>query len=178
MEGDPHDHDLYKLYESKMFSDFTIVYQGYTFLLHKCFLRTKNEYFENMMDKPWKGLNSVEIPLISDVFNNAVPVEIMNHYFVFVYTRLVESEIMCEHLCDLFCLADYFLDTELESLLVEELANVLNTTTILQYLPLYRNYSNHSLWLKNAFKDFVNNNRKELQNAKDFPFHEFSDETS
>jgi hypothetical protein len=173
MEGDPKSHRLFELYESKKFSDFTIVYQGCTFSLHKCVLHKENEYFENMLDKPWKGLNSVEIPLIATVDENIVPADVIKHYFIFVYTRLMKREVICEHISELFCVANYFLDTELESLLADKLeTNVLNTNNILEYLPLYRKYSKHNFWLRKVFVSFVYRSKHAL--PKDFSIEESS----
>jgi hypothetical protein len=150
--GDPKYHHLFIVYKDEAFSDLSVTFRGEVYSLHKNILQATDEYFRNMLKGHWNGLRTVEIRSME-----SVSVEAMNHYFLFLYTRQIEGLTVKTYFIELFCLADYFLNRELEILLVGQLEEekLLTVDSFHELIVVYEKYSQYNLEMEKIFRTFI-----------------------
>jgi hypothetical protein len=161
--GDPSKHHLFEVFQKGLFSDFSILYAGKKFLVHRLILYGTTQYFQTMFTGQWKEgeETTFEVPEIKGI--SAAVFEI---FLLFLYTQCILSKAVMTNLSALYELAEYFLAVELKEILLDELYVSLSCANIKKYLPFYKKYQDSNSQIKQIFKTFTTDYERELKKLK------------
>lgn len=162
--GNPKRHHLYSMFESGSYSDFTIGYGDTDFPVHKCILSAGNLYFQSMLNNHWKESNRCEI-----IPPEATTIDAFRTVLIYLYTGLIEKEILSVHLLELFELATYFQVESLRDLILTELEGMMNLDNATEFLGYYDRHGDDDQ-LSEIIVRFIALNSYELA-RRNFPFH-------
>jgi hypothetical protein len=179
--GDPKRSYLHAILLDASTADFTIHYGESTFLVHKCVLYVSNSYFQTMLSQQWNETSSCTIQPPNGASDKAFEI-----FLAFVYTRMIidqniymdesDSPLQMKYFCELFKLADYFMEKELNDFIYYILADHLSVNNLPDLLEIYQSSSDRKI--RRLFTNVVASNYNVLKLEKDFPFKIFLNDSN
>jgi len=133
--GDPTQHHLYSVLKAANFSDLTLSFGKRDFRVHKCILFASSGYFERMLRESWKDSVRCEIK-----FDEEISEDLFFIFLTFLYTNLITKVNAGNFQFQLFTLSDYFQVPKLKKILISQMKNNINPTSLQLILKFFDEY--------------------------------------
>jgi hypothetical protein len=162
--GDPTNRFRYFTFKEGHFSDFKLSWNEKTYSVHRCILYSESKYFQKLFSSEWEGLSTgtVNFP------ERTVSDETIEVFFSFIYTNLMTTENLKQHLGELYILSDYFEVEKLKRFCQTHLEEYFTADTAKSFLPWVGSHSDPKV--QEILSNYVAGNYRDLIESN-FPFH-------